>query len=405
LVADMVSKERDGKSFLTEADKHALREGWTPKDNNEVREFNRFNEGWQDVMFMEADAQTTYFLATDSLLRTIAFIANFRCEMVKKEDEVVEAILKGIDQEKVLNLVLKNLGLELDYTIYRYAWELADEKLRKDLLDLYSDADTERDYSGKEEIIADLFNGKDTLTRKDKEVFKKWLEVKARAKATIQELIDKGELKVEKREKVIRINKNIEKIIKGEVCDIDDGDEEIFRQTQTLITGESLYNLKGDFTFAKDFKKQVENFKVLGSLILPLRESRFIKEYSILLAFEILFKELSKIFRTDLTFRIESWKKAFKNDLWLLKREFLEIARDIEDMSNKSEQVYRVSSDLEGLLTIPFDLDKIKPDYTNWKIKNCVDRFKNTLQDDFKNPFEGRSATRCTRNCEDDYGK
>ena len=47
LVADMASKERDGKTLLTEADKHALSEGWTPKNNEEVREYNRFNEGWK----------------------------------------------------------------------------------------------------------------------------------------------------------------------------------------------------------------------------------------------------------------------------------------------------------------------------------------------------------------------
>ena len=47
LVANQVSEERDGKSILTEADKHALSEGWTPKDNNEVREYNRIYRDWE----------------------------------------------------------------------------------------------------------------------------------------------------------------------------------------------------------------------------------------------------------------------------------------------------------------------------------------------------------------------
>ena len=38
LVADDVSRERDGKALLTDADRPGLREGWTPKDNNEVNE-------------------------------------------------------------------------------------------------------------------------------------------------------------------------------------------------------------------------------------------------------------------------------------------------------------------------------------------------------------------------------
>ena len=62
LVANQVSEEKDGKSILTEADKHALSEGWTPKDNNEVREYNRFNEGWRLAVFAEMDAQTTFLI-------------------------------------------------------------------------------------------------------------------------------------------------------------------------------------------------------------------------------------------------------------------------------------------------------------------------------------------------------
>jgi len=45
LVADDVSRERDDKALLTEADKYSLSEGWTPKDNNEVKEYNLYNEG------------------------------------------------------------------------------------------------------------------------------------------------------------------------------------------------------------------------------------------------------------------------------------------------------------------------------------------------------------------------
>ena len=46
-VANQVSEEKDGKPILTAADKHALVRGWTPKDNNEAREYNRYNDGWR----------------------------------------------------------------------------------------------------------------------------------------------------------------------------------------------------------------------------------------------------------------------------------------------------------------------------------------------------------------------
>ena len=59
-----------------------------------------------------------------------------------------------------------------------------------------------------------------------KEIFKEWLKTKAEAKATLQKLIDKGELKI----------------------------------ANAIITGESLYNFKGDFKFIKEFKERVDRY-------------------------------------------------------------------------------------------------------------------------------------------------
>ncbi|HPL56543.1 MAG TPA: hypothetical protein PLC05_03585, partial [bacterium] len=215
LVADMASKERDGKALLTEADKHALSEGWTPKNNEEVREYNRFNEGWKNVAYAEMDAQTTYLQATNSFLRASKYISYilFKNRFTKETKTIKEGIAnKTIDSligkydietikdtiegealkdqltkdkpdiilegeaneialnnklnkhNEALNLVLGYLGLELDYTIYLYAFELAGEELQKDLLALYPDAKTERSYLEQEEIIYNLFNGKDKLS-------------------------------------------------------------------------------------------------------------------------------------------------------------------------------------------------------------------------------------------------
>ena len=70
-----------------------------------------------------------------------------------------------------------------------------------------------------------------------KEIFKEWLKTKAEAKATLQKLIDKGELKAEQT-----------------------------GQDKT-ITGESLYDFKGDFKFIKEFKEQVDRYDVNLGLV------------------------------------------------------------------------------------------------------------------------------------------
>ncbi len=69
------------------------------------------------------------------------------------------------------------------------------------------------------------------------ELFKEWLKAKEKAKATLQKLIDKDELKTEET-----------------------------GQDKT-ITGESLYSFKGDFEFIKEFKERVDRYDANAGLI------------------------------------------------------------------------------------------------------------------------------------------
>lgn len=570
LVADDVSRERDGKALLTEADRHALSEGWTPKDNNEVKEYNLYNEGRRNIAFGELDAQTTYLNATVGFLRASKYISyilfknRFTKEtktikegianraidsLIGKYDiETIETIKETIEGEalkdqltkgkpaillegeaneialnnklnkhnEALNLVLGYLGLELDYTIYLYAFELAGEQLQKDLLALYPDAKTERSYLEQEEIIYSLFNGKDKLSQTDKEklaeliadecfnkysgewsfsgyyadipllevlnkwgrdnnaiakkpedltkhlkdgkeykdegeevadlfnaikkdltpkltayakenkreikdiitetilkwldedlldeytplfksdkkatcneqdtklthkeLFKKWLDVKAEATKTIQGLIDKGELKTEKKIREHKWLKNLYLKLAQETGQ--DRQDTPITETKTIITGDSLYNLKGDFNFVKDLREQAEDFKLLGALVLFLRECKFIKDYATLLGFLELYKKISKVFDADLTYKIQGYIKSFNEDLEGLKMEFLMLADDIMEANYKGDRVYYLSeSYIEDLLTMPFDPASVKPDTD--KLKVYFDAFKDLFGDSF----------------------
>ncbi|MFA7080219.1 MAG: hypothetical protein WC203_04900, partial [Candidatus Bathyarchaeia archaeon] len=398
---------------------------------------------------------------------------------------------------EALNLVLGYLGLELDYTIYLYAFELAGEELQKDLLALYPDAKTERSYLEQEEIIYNLFNGKDKLNQTDKEklaeliadecfnkhsgewsfsgyfadipllelakataennkiayneksddladelrnklkayadknkkdikdllretiltgldndkeggllqahqplfmsdeketcneqdtklthkeLFKKWLDVKAEATKIIQGLIDKGELKTERKIREYKRLKNLYLKLAQETGQ--DRQDTPITETKTIITGESLYNLKGDFNFVKDLREQAEDFKLLGALVLFLKECKFIKDYATLLGFLELYKKISKVFDADLTYKIQGYIKSFNEDLEGLKMEFLMLADDIMEANYKGDRVYYLSeSYIEDLLTTPFDPDSIKPDID--KLKVYFDAFKQLFGDDF----------------------
>jgi len=519
IVNDAVSKEQKGKGILSEADKHALIEAWTPKDNNEAREYNRYNNAWRTAGFAEMEAQGTYLQARVSCLeagRVIDYVLFKHLIFTDKDAKNTDARdnvriksiisriladeLKTKTDKEALDLVLKCLGLDYNHTIYLLAFDMAGKDLQKDLLALYPEAKTEQDYLEQEEIIFNLFDGKETLTKevkeklaelitdeaynryseewsfygyyadlplieagkrlanenglykelkaetendlkeelakklpayaekhkttikellKDtiikwldeglfikeytplfksdiketcneqttklthKEVFSAWLKTKEKAKETIKELTEKGELKVEKRKRVFKSKKDmITGVLAGSLGEEwgkkQDGTFEI---EKTFITGESLYSLESELNFVKDFKTQVESIKLLGVLVLFLRKSRFMDEYAKLLGFNELFERLSKIYEVDLTYRIKQFIASFKQDLERLRMEFIILIDDIQQDEYKADRVYFLTDIFTSDLLDQISPDGVKADMDY--MKRYIERLKEDLGNEF----------------------
>ena len=519
IVNDAVSKEQKGKGILSEADKHALIEAWTPKDNNEAREYNRYNNAWRTAGFAEMEAQGTYLQARVSCLeagRVIDYVlfkhpifTNKDAKNTDARDNVrIKSIISRIladelktkTDKEALDLVLKCLGLDYNHTIYLLAFDMAGKDLQKDLLALYPEAKNEQDYLEQEEIIFNLFDGKETLTKevkeklaelitdeaynryseewsfygyyadlplieagkrlanenglykelkaetendlkeelakklpayaekhqttikellKDtiikwldeglfikeytplfksdiketcneqttklthKEVFSAWLKTKEKAKETIKELTEKGELKVEKRKRVFKSKKDmITGVLAGSLGEEwgkkQDGTFEI---EKTFITGESLYSLESELNFVKDFKTQVESIKLLGVLVLFLRNSRFMDEYAKLLGFNELFERLSKIYEVDLTYRIKQFIASFKQDLERLRMEFIILIDDIQQDEYKADRVYFLTDIFTSDLLDQISPDGVKADMDY--MKRYIERLKEDLGNEF----------------------
>jgi hypothetical protein len=504
-IHNAVAKDKTGKDSLTDADKHALGEGWRAKTNEEAREYNRYIEGWRLMNNAEIDAQTNYLSATVALLRARSLVDMSMSKDAESSLDFCKTIGEkaGENSETALSLILQNSGLELDRVVYRYAFESLSEDLKKDVLALYPDAKTESQYLDQEESIADAFNGKNTLTAEAKEkladlivksmhnkyaavftklgtknedlrseyyfsgyyaelpaleilnkwavynnqmpkkaddllrhipeekeyandseevtdlfdaikkelipklndyaqkhhtsvgallkqtllkwldeglftkdftpiwnsdgtdtcngietklpqkdVLKEWLKAKRKSEQTIQGLIDTGELKVEDRVETI---KHFISGTKG----LDKTDEDAFKRTLTLITGESLYTLAGDFAFASDYRKQADDLVGLGGLITFIRGRRFLDDYGILLAFVEFFERLSKSFEIDLTDRITSLLASFKDDIEMLNSELLVIGENVHLASyEKNDADFLIDIFMEDML---IDLENVKP--------------------------------------------
>lgn len=167
IVQDTVASEREGKGFLSDADKYALVEGWQPKDNFEAKEYNKYNDGWRMAGYAELDAQTTFLQAQNAFLR-VCIAAGYYLHadyetVISRDNELFDwSNLNGEkspNAKEALDSVLENSGLQRDYMVYRYAFESMDKGLLQDLLKLYPDVMTESDYLYSELALYELLGG------------------------------------------------------------------------------------------------------------------------------------------------------------------------------------------------------------------------------------------------------
>lgn len=496
LVANQVSEERDGKQILTDADKHALMQGWTPKDNSEAREYNRYNEGWNTAMSASLDMQTIYLSAEVALLRANRLVDYASFMDIKRLIEQSKKMFGDleVDDDDARDLILKNSGLEFEYVVYRYAFESLGEELKQDMLALCPDAQTESQYFDQEEVIANAFNGKNTLTKEAKEkladtmvdspyqeyakwwqltdemrasmntrwiggyyasipnldIVKKWADytgiytqkecddlkkkddeiVQAELTQKITEYAEKQGTDTQALLKQIIIrwiddgllvkdgytpiwnskDKNtcndtdtklphkevfrawlkakdearaiLQNLIDTDKLHIQDMHREIFgvKKTLHILTGESLYILEGDFVFAQDFKKQVDDFIGIGKLIMFLQQHEFLKDYATLLGFAEIFKRLSKTYEIDLTYKIQYRIRSFQEDIKNVNRALRFIAENLEfAIYLKHDVVFFKETFIGGML---IDLEKIEPGMGETET-HYLNEFKKILGDDF----------------------
>ena len=178
LVHNAVKKELTGKEVLSEAEIHAISDGWQPLNNEQVKEYNRYNQGWKLAGFAELDAQTAYLETKIIFYRerqvtwhliSYPFFRDAKKWLERLEDiqtvniEQAQDIMRRQREEKLKE------GLDFDYAVYLLAVESLDKALREDLETLDGDAHYETSYLDDEEELYNLFKGKEALTAEDKD--------------------------------------------------------------------------------------------------------------------------------------------------------------------------------------------------------------------------------------------
>jgi len=179
LIQADILEETTGKKSLTKADKEALI-NWQAKTNKEVREWNRYNNGWKLSERARIEAEFIY-------METLA--ENYRKNIISTELSIypfyrehlntLQALkrIKVVDINEAIEITKKQReeklkeGIDFDHAIYQLAFESLSDEIRKDILILDPEAEYESSYLDDEETIANLIDKKGELTKENKEKY------------------------------------------------------------------------------------------------------------------------------------------------------------------------------------------------------------------------------------------
>lgn len=383
-VNNSVMEEREGKGFLTDAEKYELTLGWEANSNEEIKAYNRYIEAWRTVGYAEFDAQTVFLQGEKTFYRALWILKMEDNEKPQhlKMPSMLEKMKGSPYKDKALAMFLENSGYNYHELILDYACnEFGDESARGFIHALSIGFDwAEKIVSGKfEEVIGNK------PTADEAKKITKLKPLIAKAKAVIDGLISEGKLQVvDKTEK------------QGDWYIVDSKDDKTWRKASEiikedtgkvmpivnikLVTGKSLHSLTG-YKFADDYKATLSKYLPLAEFITRVKDEGVVNIYSVLLSYLEMFKRLSKTFRTDLTYKMEKWLDTTKNEIQTLNVMIRSAQNDITD---ELDSDYYTKGGYHFCLIesdIAIDIDAIKPD--NERLRVYFEELEKKLEKDF----------------------
>lgn len=187
LIKNDVHKAKTGEAILSEADEYAL-EHWESKDNFEAQEWNTLNDGWKlsgrmdlEIEIIFKEAQVAYLAQLPFIMELLSYPADQNMAGAMKTMKSIKKVTieEAVEITKKQREVKLKDGMDLDYAIYQLAFELLTAEDQERLKELYEEVAYDHQYLDQEEVLANLFEGKEELTQKAKEKLAKLVAEKS----------------------------------------------------------------------------------------------------------------------------------------------------------------------------------------------------------------------------------
>lgn len=164
-----IEEMRTGKKSLPDSDIRAVTTNWRPKNNHEVNEYNNLYHTWEACVYLGFDMQTVFLNTTKELINMDRALSYYTYSDETKWRNMFDGIFKEDDEEKSLDLLLKNTGIEYDKLVHQLTFERMTPELKKDLLALDPEVEYSRSYLEEEEQLSEILKDKKDINQDEKD--------------------------------------------------------------------------------------------------------------------------------------------------------------------------------------------------------------------------------------------
>lgn len=168
MIKNDIHKEKNGESALSDADIQAISGGWSPRDNSEVKEYNKYWNTWDTFVKLGMDMQTIYHLSLLNLAETEKSLVLYYFNDDKSK--MGELFMQQSNQEtqaKMRQYILDNTGIEYKNLIHRYTFHSLPKSLKEDMISLHPEVEYDASYFEEEEKLASILKGKKELDEQE----------------------------------------------------------------------------------------------------------------------------------------------------------------------------------------------------------------------------------------------
>ncbi len=162
-----IEEMKNGKKTLSQTDIDALTRSWKPKNNLEVREYNKYYYTWEITRNIMIDMQTTYLNTIIALkeAQTLVMVSqNYESESIK---ERLRNSLSMEDRERAHRLLTEESGIEYDKLVHCATILSLPKDIIEDLEKLYPDVVTEPEYLEQEMFFYEILKDTEILNDSD----------------------------------------------------------------------------------------------------------------------------------------------------------------------------------------------------------------------------------------------